>query len=170
MLFRSPGEMGKLLDLDRIPEVKTLRSKLSVMCGDHEAVLRWSEQLTRDWFKSRSDLAGVLYVDGHVSIYYGGKTKLPKKYSARHRLCMSGSTFYYVNDILGQPFFAVEQVVDEGMIRTLRQKIVPKLLDMVPDQPSSEELGKDEYLHRFILVFDREGYRSEEHTSELQSH
>lgn len=155
--FEAPGEMGKLLGLDRIPEVKILREKLSMMCDCPEAVARWSEQLTRDWFNARADLAGVLYVDGHVSLYYG-KTPLPKRYSARLRLCMRGSTFYYVNDILGQPFFSVEQVVDEGMLRTLRKIIVPKLLDMVPNQPSDAELKKDEELHRFILVFDREGY------------
>lgn len=156
--FESPGEMGKLLGLDRIPEVKILREKLSSMCHSEEAVAQWSEQLTRDWFNAKPELAGVLYVDGHVSLYYGNKTPLPRRYCARLRLCMRGSTFYYVNDILGQPFFFVEQVVDEGLLRTMRNIIVPKLLDLVPNQPSDEALEKDEYLYRFILVFDREGY------------
>ena len=156
--FESPGEIGKLLGLDRIPEVKTLRSKLTAICEDEKAIVNWTEQLTRHWFNARPDLAGVLYVDGHVSVYYGGKTPLPRRYVSRLRLCMRGSSFYYVNDVMGQPFFAVEQVVDEGLLKTLRNIIVPKLLEMVPNQPAREDFKRDEYLHRFILIFDREGY------------
>jgi prepilin-type processing-associated H-X9-DG protein len=156
--FESPGELGKLLGLDRIPEVKTLRGKLSAICHDHAAVVEWTEQLTRHWFNSDPDRAGVLYVDGHVSVYHGGKTKLPRRYVTRSRLCMRGSTFYYVNDVMGQPFFAVEKVVDEGLLKTLRNSIVPRLLREVPKQPSERELDEDDNLHRFILIFDREGY------------
>ena len=156
--FESPGEMGKLLGLDRIPEVKTLRNKLSLMCADAEAVAEWTRQLSRDWFNARPDLAGILYVDGHVSVYHGDKTPLPRRYCARMRLCMRGSTFYYVNDVLGQPFFAVEQVVDEGLLKTLRNIIIPRLLFEVPGQPSLQELEKDPRLYRFMIIFDREGY------------
>jgi hypothetical protein len=35
------------------------------------------------------------------------------------------------------------------------------LLAEVPGQPSPEELAADPYLHRFTLVFDREGYSPE---------
>jgi len=28
----------------------------------------------------------------------------------------------------------------------------------IPGQPSQEQLDKDTFLHRFVLVFDREGY------------
>lgn len=156
--FESPGEMGKLLGLDRVPEVKTLRNKLSLMCSDAEAVAGWTRQLSRDWFNARPDLAGILYVDGHVSVYHGDSTALPRRYCARMRLCMRGSTFYYVNDVLGQPFFSVEQVVDEGLLKTLRGIIVPRLLDEVPGQPSLQELEKDPRLYRFMIIFDREGY------------
>jgi len=71
---------------------------------------------------------------------------------------MRGSTFYYVNDVLGQPFFAVEQVVDEGLLKTLRNIIIPRLLSEVPGQPSLQELEKDPRLYRFMIIFDREGY------------
>ena len=156
--FESPGEMGKLLGLDRVPEVKTLRNKLTLMCADADAVAEWTRQLSKDWFNASPDLAGILYVDGHVSVYHGAETPLPRRYCARMRLCMRGSTFYYVNDVLGQPFFSVEQVVDEGLLKTLRTSIVPRLLDEVPGQPSIEDLDKDLRLYRFIIIFDREGY------------
>ncbi|MBW2739864.1 MAG: hypothetical protein JRE64_13690, partial [Deltaproteobacteria bacterium] len=44
------------------------------------------------------------------------------------------------------------------MLQTLRNDIVPKLLQDVPDQPSKEDLKEDPELSRFTLVFDREGY------------
>ena len=71
---------------------------------------------------------------------------------------MRGSTFYYVNDVMGQPFFAVEKVVDEGLLNVLRETIVPRLPREVPRQPSERELEEDDRRHRFILIFDREGY------------
>ena len=40
----------------------------------------------------------------------------------------------------------------------LRSDIVPRLLKDVPRQPSEEALKEDHLLHRFILIFDREGY------------
>lgn len=156
--FESPGEMGKLLGLDRIPEVRTLRKKLTLLCIEPEKIVEWSRRLCKDWFEFRPDLAGILYIDGHVSAYYGEQTKLPRKYCARLRFCIRGSTFYYVNDILGQPFFSIEQVVDEGLLKTLRNLIVPRLLELVPNQPSEEELKSDPLLCRFIIIFDREGY------------
>lgn len=57
-----------------------------------------------------------------------------------------------------QPFFAVTQTANSGLLAVLRQKIVPRLLEEVPHQPTEEELESDRYLLRFGLVFDREGY------------
>ena len=69
MRFEAPGAMGKLLGLDKIPEVRTLRKKLALLYANHESVAEWAKQLSKDWFESRPDLAGILYVDGHVSTY-----------------------------------------------------------------------------------------------------
>ena len=106
--FEHAGELGKTIGLGRIPEVKTMREKLK-MLGNGNEVSEWAGQLGRDWMESFPDLPGVLYVDGHVSLYFGGKTKLPKRYVSRLQLCMSETSFYYVNDILGQPFFYIEK-------------------------------------------------------------
>jgi hypothetical protein len=155
--FQPPGELGRLLGLDRIPEVKKIREKLKMLSNDN-AVKEWAGQLGKDWMESAPDLAGVLFIDGHVSLYFGKKTKLPKRYVSRLRLCMSGTSFYYVNDILGQPFFYIEKPVDPGMLKTLENDIIPRLLKEVPEQPSEEQLDANPLLHRFVLVFDREGY------------
>ncbi len=155
--FQHAGEFGKMLGLDRIPEVKTMRKKLKILSNGNE-VQEWAGQLSKDWMESFPDLAGVLFIDGHVSLYFGGKTKLPKRYVSRLQLCMSGTSFYYVNDILGQPFFYIEKPVDPGMLQTLENDIIPRLLKEVPEQPSEKQLEENPLLHRFVLVFDREGY------------
>ena len=99
-----------------------------------------------------------LYVDGHVRVYHGGQTKLPRKFVSRERLCLRGMCDYWVNDAVGKPFFVIEKTIDPGMLKVLEDDIVPRLLQDVPNQPSSEELIENPYLSRFILVFDREGY------------
>jgi len=153
--FESPGELGKLLGLDRIPEVKTLREKIRQLC-DGSNSKEWMLELSRFYMQQNSELAGVLYIDGHVRLYHGSQTCLPRRFVSRQRLCLRGTTDYYVNDALGQPFFVVSKTVNEGMIAVLESEIIPQLLEDIPSQPTEEELEADPYLHRFILVFDRE--------------
>jgi hypothetical protein len=71
---------------------------------------------------------------------------------------MSGSTDYWVNDSLGQPFFVVNKAVNSSMIEVIKRDIIPRLDRDIPDQPSNEELEAEPKLHRFMLVFDRECY------------
>ena len=78
--YHSPGEWGKLLGLDRIPEVKTLRAKISVLGDDEERTARWSGDLAKDWMAHDVKAAGVLLIDGHVRVYHGEATKLPRRY------------------------------------------------------------------------------------------
>jgi transposase-like protein len=155
--FTTPGEMGKVLGLDRAPEVRTLRSKLDIISG-HGNAENWQMSLSQDWMADQPELTGYLYVDGHVRVYYGNKTKLPKRYVARQRLCLTGTTDYWVNDMLGQPFFVVRKTIDPGLIATLKHDIIPRLLTDIPHQPSAEELKTNRLKSRFAVIFDREGY------------
>lgn len=158
--YMPPGELGKLVGLDRIPEVKTLRQKVSLL-SDNGNVGRWQNELSRYWMESSPQLAGYLYVDGHVRVYYGKQTKLPRRYVSRERLCLRGITDYWINDALGQPFFVVSSALTGGLLSMLREEIVPRLLTDVPNQPSLAELEADSGLHRLVLLFDREGYSPE---------
>ena len=74
------------------------------------------------------------------------------------KLCLRGTTDYWVNDSIGRPFFVVNRPIDQGLIESLESDIVPRLLQDVPDQPTEEQLKTDPYLSRFTLLFDREGY------------
>lgn len=153
----APGEFGKLLGLDRVPEVRCLRSKVKGL-AEQQSVENWAANLSRQWMKSEPEAAGTLYVDGHVRVYHGDLSKLPKRHVSRERLCLRGITDYWVNDGTGRPFFVVEKTVDPGLLQTLEKDIVPRLLKDIPNQPSKEELQQNKWICRFILVFDREGY------------
>jgi hypothetical protein len=155
--YERPGELGKLMGLDRIPEVRCLRKKLSELSGQ-DAADRWAAVLSKQWMEQNPESTGVLYVDGHVRLYHGKQTKLPRRYIARQRLCLRGTTDYWVNDALGLPFFFVERPVDHGLLEALQNDIVGRLLKDVANQPTAEQLKADRYLSRFVIIFDREGY------------
>jgi hypothetical protein len=155
--YHPAGEWGKLLGLDRIPEVRTLREKVKVL-AQPKAVYEWGQTLSQEWMEQEPEAAGFLYVDGHVRVYHGAQTQLPRRYVARQRLCLRGMTDYWVNDQWGRPFFVISSPFTAGLLDMLKREIVPRLLAEVPGQPSPQELAADPYLHRFTLVFDREGY------------
>lgn len=154
------GEWGRLLGLDRIPEVRTLRSKVKYLTTTG-SVDQWSCRLSKDWMESEPEAAGILYVDGHVRVYHGSQTKLPRRYVARQRLCLRGMTDYWVNDQQGRPFFVLSTPFTSGLLDMLKREIVPRLLQDVPNQPSEQELEADPYLYRFVIIIDREGYSPE---------
>ena len=92
--YEAPGELGKLMGLDRIPEVHCLRKKLSQL-SQNKAPKRWAGVLSQEWMERNPEWTGALYVDGHVRLYHGKQTRLPRRYVSRHRLCMgTGSTLY----------------------------------------------------------------------------
>ena len=153
----APGEFGKLLGLDRVPEVRCLRSKVKGL-AEPQCVENWAATLSRHWMESDPEAAGTLYIEGHVRVYHGHLTPLPKRHVSRERLCLRGITDYWVNDGSGRPFFVVEKTVDPGLLKTLEEDIVPRLLKDIPNQPQEKELQKNPSACRFILVFDREGY------------
>lgn len=157
MRYLPPGEWGSFLGLDRIPEVKTARRKIDEL-APAEAAAQWAKEMSLFWMQRDEELAGVLYVDGHVRTYSGYQTKLPARFSSRSRLCLRSLMDYWVNDREGNPFFVVTAAGTEGMLHYIRDDIIPRLLSEVPGQPGEDELAADENLHRFVLVFDREGW------------
>lgn len=155
--YESPGEWGKLLGLDRTPEARTLRNKINHLSTNGKPV-EWSVDLCKKWMEDNPSEAGVLYVDGHVRIYYGSQTKLPRHYIARDKLCARATCDYWVNALGGNPFFYINKAVDPGMIQVLEQDIIPRLEQDVPNQPTQEELKANPLLPRFTIICDREGY------------
>lgn len=144
----SPGEWGNLIGLDRIPEVKTLRKKISQLSKNNSA-FKWSDILCSLWVSDNPDESMKLYIDGHVRVYHGNQTKLPKHYVAREKLCLRATTDYWVNAMNSNPFLFINKAVDPGMIHVIENDIIPQIKKKIPESPSS---------HRFTIIFDREGY------------
>ena len=150
--YCAPGEWGKILGLDRIPEVRTLREKLKIL-STQGACAQWGADLCDQWMAADMDSTAMLYIDGHVRVYHGSQTQLPRHHVARERLCLRATTDYWVNAMDGQPFFYINKAVDPGLIKVVEGEIVPRLKQQIPEQQDDNPS-----LPRFTLIFDREGY------------
>jgi DNA-binding CsgD family transcriptional regulator len=137
-----PQSLGRVLGLDRAPEIKTVRRKLTRLASYGRA-----EQLGRELahrrVQERGRLMGFLYVDGHVRVYHG-KHNIPKAYATRLRLAVPGTTDYWVNDRSGDPLFVLTVSANTALSKTL-----PGLL-----AEARTFLGE----RRATIVFDRGGY------------
>lgn len=139
--YQPPGEWGRMLGLDRIPEVGTLRQKLEQI-AQPAAVAAWSQALCQGWMRQDESECGVLYVDGHVHTYTGEQTTLPRRFTSRNRLCLPSLMDYWINDSHGKPFFVVSVMGTEGMLHYLKTVIVPRLLRKRFTPPSCCRLSR----------------------------
>lgn len=94
-----PVDVGRLLGLDRAPEVKTLRRRLEAL-----AKMRRSGELmlalARRHVQGAPEASSIFYVDGHVRAYHGG-AELPKAHVTRMRLSMPAGVDTWVADAFG---------------------------------------------------------------------
>jgi hypothetical protein len=140
---RDPAAFGRLLGLDRAPEVKTLRRRLTRLAAHHCAEQLGAE-LARLRVDQRGHLMGFLYVDGHVRAYHGHRAISSKAYVARRHLAMPASTDYWINDRSGEPLLVITGEVDAALTKAL-----PRLLRQVRDLVGEQ---------RVTIVFDRGGW------------
>jgi transposase len=140
---RDPAAFGRLLGLDRAPEVKTLRRRLTRLAAHHCAEQLGAE-LARLRVDQRGHLMGFLYVDGHVRAYHGHRAITSKAYVPRRHLAMPASTDYWINDRSGDPLFVITGDIDAALTKAL-----PRLLGEVRDLVGER---------RVTIVFDRGGW------------
>jgi transposase len=138
----APKDLGRILGLDRAPEVKTLRRKLNRLAAFGRAA-EFGKSLAQRRVADRGAAVGFLYVDGHVRVYHGKHT-LPKTHVARMRLCMPATTDYWVNDAAGEPFFVVTAQANAGLV-----KMLPSVLEEVRSLVGER---------RVTVAFDRGGF------------
>ena len=139
----APNDLGRIIGLDRLPEVKTLRRKLTRLAS-RKAGHQFGRDLARRRVEERGRVLGFLYLDGHVRAYHGKHT-IPKGYLTRARLAVPATTDYWVNDQKGEPLFVVTAEANAAMTRML----VP-ILEEVRHWIGSRR--------RITLVFDRGGW------------
>ena len=95
-----PVDVGRLLGLDRVPEVKTLRRRIEELAGLGRAD-QLIEALARHHLEGGGDaVSGIFYVDGHVRAYHGGR-EVQKAHVARARLSMPAVADTWVCDRFG---------------------------------------------------------------------
>jgi len=124
--YCAPGEWGKLLGLDRVPEVRTLRAKIAHLVAQEQATA-WSAELSQDWMQELPPQTAVFCVDGHVRVYHGEQTQLPRHHVARQKLCLRATTDYWVNALDGRPFFLINKAVDPGLLKVLEDELEGEL-------------------------------------------
>lgn len=138
----SPQDLGRVLGLDRAPEVKTLRRKLARLAAVGRAA-QFGQALAKQRVALRGEALGFLYTDGHVRVYHGQHT-LPKAHVARMRISLPATSDYWVNDSSGDPLFVVTAEANAGLV-----KMLPDILAQV-----RALVGK----RRLTVVFDRGGF------------
>jgi len=139
---QDPAAFGRLLGLDRAPEVKTLRRKLTRLAA-YQRAEQLGAELARLRVDQRGHLMGFLYVDGHVRAYHGQRS-ISQAYVARRHLAMPATTDYWVNDRAGDPLLVITGEVDAALA-----KAFPHLLREVRGAVGER---------RVTIVFDRGGW------------
>jgi len=137
-----PAVFGRILGLDRAPEVKTLRRKLTHLAARHCAQ-ELGAQLARVRVAQRGELMGFLYIDGHVRAYHGKHT-ISRAFVARRHLAAPATTDYWINDRAGDPLLLITAELDPSLA-----KAFPELLQAV-----RAAVGE----RRVTIVFDRGGW------------
>jgi hypothetical protein len=146
----NPGDFGKLLGLDRVPEAKCLRKKLKQISEQHKST-QWNMELAKEW--SSGEQNEFYYIDGHVQVYHGYKARLGKKHVSRQKLCLPGVQEFWINNAQGMPYFYVCGQVNEKLQQMIEEKIVPQLLEqMYTNKPVDLDTPV------LTIVFDREAY------------
>ena len=140
----SPPDLGRVLGLDRAPEMKTLRGKLKQLAAQGKG-LEFMRLLAHIRANEHANDLAYLYIDGHVRVYNGQK-RISKAYVMQRRLAMPGTTDYWVNDQRGQPLLVITAEANEGLSKML-PPVLAEVRGVIGDQ-------------RVTVAFDRGGWNT----------
>jgi hypothetical protein len=138
-----PVALGRVLGLDRAPEVKTIRRKIGLLAkagksGD------WIAAMARRHVETRPEQAAVCYVDGHVRVYQGTR-RIAKTHVPRLKFPAPATVETWVSDAAGDPLLVVMAQPAAPLAGELR-RLMPELRAMVGDD------------RRVLVGFDRGGW------------
>jgi transposase len=139
----SPEQLGRLLGLDRMAEVKTLRRKLTLLAerGQGHALMN---ELARLRVTQNEERIAFLYLDGHVR-EYSGKEPLAKTKKAQRSVATGAATDTWLHDADGVPLLVVTSEMNAGLTQVL-EPIVREAKALLP-------VGR-----RLTVLFDRGGW------------
>jgi transposase len=138
-----PEAIGRLLGLDRAPEVNRLRLRIAELAEEHKAD-ELVMGLARRHVAAHPDTVGLLYIDGHVRAYHG-KAEIPKAHVARMRIAMPAEVDTWVSDRFGDGLLVWQAPPGASLVGELRV-VVEKIRQLV---------GEDA---RPTICFDRGGW------------
>jgi transposase len=138
-----PAALGRVLGLDRAPEVKTIRRKLGELAGAGKAA-ELVMALARRHAAARADALGFLYVDGHARVCYGTRA-VQKTHVARLKFPAPATMETWVTDQDGDPVLMVVAEPSDSLAGELR-RLLPQLRQVVGE-------GR-----RVTVCFDRGGW------------
>ena len=138
-----PAVLGRVLGLDRAPEVKTIRRKLGELAAAGQAA-DLIMALARRHAATRPRALGFLHVDGHVRVYYGTRT-VQKTHIARLKFPAPATGETWVTGQDGEPVFMVVAEPSDSLAGELR-RLLPRLRQVVGES------------RRVTVCFDRGGW------------
>jgi transposase-like protein len=138
-----PAALGRVLGLDRAPEVKTIRRKLAELAAaGRGADLQLA--IARRHAALRPDELGFLYIDGHTRAYFGTRD-VQKMHLARMKHPGPGTEETWVTDGRGDPMLVV--------IAEPSASLAAQIKDLLPDLRAVCGDGTEP-----VLCFDRGGW------------
>ena len=138
-----PPALGRVLGLDRAPEVKTIRRKIKYLAEAGRAG-DWIAAMARRHVADRPEQAAVLYVDGHVRAYQGTRA-IAKTHVPRLKFPAPATVETWVADAAGDPLLVVMAQPGASLAGELR-RLIPELRALVGDD------------RRVLVGFDRGGW------------
>src|SRR5665811_1670273 len=142
-----PVALGRVLGLDRAPEVKTIRRKITTLAATgraDELLAAMAAAHVARLDTSNPDLTAVFYVDGHVRAYQGTH-KIAKTHLSRLKFPAPATVETWISDAAGDPVLVVMAEPGASLAMELR-RLLPDLRRAVGDQ------------RRVLVGFDRGGW------------
>ena len=138
-----PAALGRLLGLDRAPEVRTIRRKLGELAAAGKAA-ELQLAIARRHAGAKPDELGFLLIDGHTRAYFGTR-QVQKMHIARMKHPGPGSEETWVADASGDPLLVV--------IAEPSSSLAAQIKDLLPDLRAIAGDRRD-----VTLCFDRGGW------------
>ena len=138
-----PAALGRVLGLDRAPEVKTIRRKLAELAAAGKAA-ELQLALARHHAAASPGTLGFLYIDGHTRAYFG-KRDIQKMHLARLKFPGPATEETWVTGSAGDPLLVVMAQPSSSLAAQIRD-LLPALRDIAG--PAAKP----------VLCFDRGGW------------
>ena len=122
-----PAALGRVLGLDRAPEVKTIRRKLAGLAAAGKAA-QLQLALARHHAAASPDTLGFLYIDGHTRAYFGQRD-IQKMHVTRLKFPGPATEETWVTGSAGDPLLVVMAKPSSSLAAQIRD-LLPALGDI----------------------------------------